>query len=159
MGKIIRIAQPHTYEKYEEGISKIVHYHIRKSKSRETAEGIMSLFRQGLNRLDRLNGVVLDDKEKVIGFFLSKLDATVFADIDPNEKKPVILIDHMYCPNSVIEDVYKGLRDKLRKEHGAGSLLMFTHRNPEAWIKFSEKYDVQFEIYGYVLIDRIKEDK
>jgi hypothetical protein len=157
--KIIRIGKPQTLEKYEDDIRGLSKYHIRKSRSRDTADTIIETFKEGLNRVDKLNGIVVDDNNKTIGFFTSKLDAAFFAGIDSNEPQPVVFIEHLYCPNSYIEPVYKGIRRTFREKTGAKNLFIFTHRNPEAWIRFSEKYDVQFEIYGYILVDRIKEDK
>jgi hypothetical protein len=156
--KIVRVGKPQTLEKYQDDIKGLTKYHIRKSRSRDTANGILETFKEGLNRPDKLNGVVIGDDGKTIGFFLSRLDTSFFADIDSNEQQPVVFIEHLYCPNSYIEPVYKGIRRTFREKTGAKNLFIFTHRNPEAWIRFSEGYDVHFEIYGYLLVDRIKED-
>ena len=159
MGKIIRIGKPQTLEKYEAGIRKAIPYHIRKSKSGDTVDSIMNTFKEGLNRLDKLNGVIIDDDGKVTGFFISRLDTEFFSNIDSQQNLPIIFIEHLYCPNSIIEPLYKSIRKKFREEAGATDLFMFTHRDPEAWIRFKEKFDGEhFEIYGYILVDRLKED-
>ena len=160
MGKIIRIGKPETFEKYEAEIKRIAPYHIRKSKTTDKAEHIVETFREGLNNPTKLNGIVEDDNGKVIGFFLSRLDADFFANMRFTEDNAlVIFIEHLYCPNSLINDLYKGIRDRFRKETGAGDLFIFTHRDPKAWIRFSKEYDVHFELFGYVLVDKLKEDK
>jgi hypothetical protein len=160
--RIARIGTPQTFEKYEEDIKRLAKYHIRKSRTKDKIEDIVETFKQCFNRPDKLNGVVIDDDGKTIGFFMSRLDVDFFANISANVRLPVIFIEHMYCPetkgNNHICAVYKGIRDKFRKEWGAKDLFIFTHRNPEAWIKFSEGYDVHFDVYGYILVDRIQED-
>ena len=160
--KIIRIGQIETLKKYEVDIKKLAKYHIKKSKSRDTVGGIIETFIEGLNRPDKLNGIVMDN-DKAIGFFISRLDTTFFANIDSNEKQPVIFIEHLYAPTTggkaYVGKIYKGIREKFRNEMGAKNLFIFTHRNPEAWIKFSkDNHGVEFEIYGHILVDRTKED-
>jgi hypothetical protein len=163
MGKIIRIGKPQTLKKYEKDIRRLAPYHIRKSKTTDKVDNIIESFKEGLNNPTKLNGIVEDDNGKVVGFFTSRLDTDFFANMRfTDDNKLVIFIEHLYAPEgpnfSIINDLYKGIRNKLREETGAGDLFIFTHRDPKAWIRFSEGYNVQFELFGYVLVDKVRED-
>jgi hypothetical protein len=138
--RVKRIGTLKTYRKYEGDLMQLLPKYLAKSKCDDTVGEILSSIRMECHNPFHMSCVVLDDSDSVIGFVIAYISITI--------RGKRIVLEHMYAPNlRMSTQLYDMLVDKLDVD----DVWWITHRDPSAWIKFSQKQKRPAKLYGWMV--------
>lgn len=139
--KVRRIGTIKTLKQYEKALLEDVFpKYLAKSKSRETPQVMLADMRMECHNPFFIACVVLDEGDKPIGFLMARTSLTLHG--------RQAVVDHFHAPNMRL---CAKMLELVMDRFGTEDVLWITHRDPGAWIKFSEKQGHPVELYGWLL--------
>jgi len=140
MSTITRIATLSTFNRYKPVLQKLISKYLKKSWCDDTEEEILKDIELNCHNPYSLT-CMIDDS----GF------AVVL--VQPTLKGKKAIIEHFYCPNSVAIPVYRTIMQKIKSQFEIIETIFITYRNPEAWLRFTERHGLKLNVKSYLLFE------